>query len=108
MGIEIEVVLSFSFGGDKGVGFEYILERVFKEKLYNGTLDCAAKIYKKEGVYGFFKGSFSNIVRSVGSSLVLVLYDEIQKAVKKQKNKGNAVKIVPTPKAAAEPVKKNN
>jgi hypothetical protein len=36
MGIEIEVVLSFSFGGDKGMGFEYILERVFKEKLYNG------------------------------------------------------------------------
>ena len=79
-----------------------------KEKLYNGTLDCAAKIYKKEGVYGFFKGSFSNIVRSVGSSLVLVLYDEIQKAVKKQKNKGNSVKIVPTPKVVSEPVKKNN
>jgi hypothetical protein len=36
MGIEIEVVLLFSFGSDEGLGFEYILERVFKEKLYNG------------------------------------------------------------------------
>lgn len=28
---------------------------------------------------GFFKGNLSNVWRSLGSSLVLVLYDEFQK-----------------------------
>ena len=74
-----------------------------KEKLYNGTFDCAAKIFKKEGFGGFFKGAFSNMVRSVGSSLVLVLYDEIQKAVKKQgKAKHEVKKIAASPKKPAQ------
>lgn len=58
-----------------------------KEHLYNGTVDCAVKIFKEGGFGGFFKGAFSNMVRSVGSSLVLVLYDEIQKALKAPKPK---------------------
>jgi len=48
------------------------------DKLYNGTLDCFAKIYHKEGGKAFFKGAFSNILRGMGASLVLVLYDEFQ------------------------------
>lgn len=47
--------------------------------MYSGTFDCAAKILKTEGVSGFFKGNLSNFWRSIGSSLVLVLYDEFQK-----------------------------
>jgi solute carrier family 25 (adenine nucleotide translocator) protein 4/5/6/31 len=35
----------------------------------------------KEGVTGFFKGNLSNFWRSIGSSIVLVLYDELQKIV---------------------------
>ncbi len=31
-----------------------------------------------EGPGGFFKGNLSNVYRSVGSSLVLVLYDEFK------------------------------
>jgi solute carrier family 25 (adenine nucleotide translocator) protein 4/5/6/31 len=50
-----------------------------KEHIYNGSLDCFNKILTNEGFNGFFKGNLSNIWRSVGSSLVLVLYDEIQK-----------------------------
>ena len=42
---------------------------------YTGTLDCFKKTFAEEGVHGFFKGNVSNIWRSVGSSLVLVLYD---------------------------------
>ena len=42
---------------------------------YHGTMDCFTKTLKEEGVNGFFKGNVSNIWRSVGSSLVLVLYD---------------------------------
>jgi len=49
-----------------------------KELLYNGTLDCFAKIYKNEGPKAFFKGALSNIFRGAGASLVLVLYDEMQ------------------------------
>lgn len=49
------------------------------ERKYHGTVDCAGKILKTEGVTGFFKGNLSNFWRSIGSSLVLVLYDELQK-----------------------------
>jgi len=49
-----------------------------KEVLYNGTADCFAKIYSKEGGKAFFKGALSNIFRGAGASLVLVMYDEMQ------------------------------
>ena len=55
------------------------------EVIYSGTVDCAKKILSKEGFNGFFKGNLSNIWRSVGSSLVLVFYDEFQKVFKPQK-----------------------
>ena len=42
---------------------------------YTGTMDCFSKTFSEEGVRGFFKGNVSNIWRSIGSSLVLVLYD---------------------------------
>ena len=46
--------------------------------LYKGTIDCFRKIYQKEGGRGFFKGALSNVLRGMGASLVLVLYDEFQ------------------------------
>jgi len=46
--------------------------------MYNGTLDCFAKIYKQEGFGAFFKGALSNIIRGTGGALVLVFYDKIQ------------------------------
>ena len=48
------------------------------EKLYNGTLDCFAKIYQKEGFNAFFKGCLSNVIRGTGGALVLTFYDKIQ------------------------------
>jgi len=45
---------------------------------YKGTGDCVRKIMAEEGINGFFQGNLSNIWRSIGSSLVLVLYDELQ------------------------------
>jgi len=50
-------------------------------KLYNGTLDCWAKIAKNEGMGAFFKGAFSNVLRGTGGALVLVMYDEIKKII---------------------------
>ena len=49
------------------------------ERQYSGTMDCGQKILAQEGFTGFFKGNLSNFWRSIGSSLVLVLYDELQK-----------------------------
>ena len=49
-----------------------------KDVLYTGTFDCVRKIYHKEGGRAFFKGALSNILRGMGASLVLVLYDEFQ------------------------------
>merc|ERR1712151_578526 len=48
------------------------------KKLYNGTLDCFAKIYQKEGAAAFFKGCLSNVIRGTGGALVLTFYDKIQ------------------------------
>merc|ERR1712099_106182 len=47
-----------------------------QEKMYKGTMDCWAKIWKDEGMKGFFKGNFTNVLRSIGCALVLVGYDE--------------------------------
>lgn len=47
-------------------------------KEYTTAVDCFQKILKNEGGAAFFKGNASNIARSVGSSLVLVLYDELK------------------------------
>jgi len=52
-----------------------------KELLYKNTLDCAVKIFKKEGFGGFFKGALSNVFRGTGGALVLAIYDEIKKYI---------------------------
>ncbi len=54
------------------------------QRTYKGTVDCGSKILSKEGVTGFFKGNLSNFWRSIGSSIVLVLYDELQKWVQEK------------------------
>jgi len=50
-----------------------------KKVMYTGTFDCFVKIAKNEGNKAFFKGALSNIIRGAGGSLVLVMYDEMQK-----------------------------
>jgi solute carrier family 25 (adenine nucleotide translocator) protein 4/5/6/31 len=47
------------------------------DKMYRGTTDCWKKIAKDEGFKAFYKGNFTNVIRSVGCALVLVLYDEL-------------------------------
>lgn len=48
------------------------------EKMYNGTMDCFAKIAKDEGPRAFFKGSLSNVIRGTGGALVLVFYSKAE------------------------------
>jgi solute carrier family 25 (adenine nucleotide translocator) protein 4/5/6/31 len=52
-----------------------------KEQIYKNTADCWVKIFQKEGVKGFFKGALTNAIRGSGGAIVLVMYDEIQKAI---------------------------
>lgn len=55
--------------------------------LYNGTIDCFRRIYADEGgAKAFFKGAGANVMRGMGASLVLVLYDEMKAAFGPKKN----------------------
>jgi len=45
---------------------------------YKGTADCFKQISKTEGTKAFFKGAGANALRTVGSALVLALYDQLQ------------------------------
>jgi len=47
------------------------------EKMYSGTINCWKKILKDEGAKAFFKGNYTNVLRSIGCALVLVGYDEL-------------------------------
>jgi len=53
-------------------------ERPKEEWTYKGTGDCFSKILKEEGAAAFFKGAGANALRTVGSAMVLVLYDQFQ------------------------------
>jgi len=55
--------------------------------MYTGTLDCAKKILANEGLPAFWKGNLSNVFRSIGSSLVLVLFDEFKQLYQKSGKK---------------------
>ncbi len=52
-----------------------------QDREYKNTLDCVKQLLRKEGPKAFFKGAFSNVVRGVGSAMVLALYDEFHKHV---------------------------
>jgi len=50
-----------------------------KEKwVYKGTIDCFKTIVTKEGPAALFKGAGANTLRTVGSAMVLVLYDQLR------------------------------
>merc|ERR1712238_548066 len=55
-------------------------EKPESEWVYKGTADCFAKIAKDEGTSALFKGAGANALRTVGASMVLVLYSEITAA----------------------------
>jgi Mitochondrial carrier protein. len=45
---------------------------------YAGVIDCFRKTYQTGGFFSFWKGYSSNVFRSLGSSLCLLLYDELK------------------------------
>jgi solute carrier family 25 (adenine nucleotide translocator) protein 4/5/6/31 len=50
-----------------------------EQKEFTGVFDCFKKVYQTGGLVSFWRGYSSNIFRSIGSSLCLVLYDWIKK-----------------------------
>merc|ERR1712187_628465 len=54
-------------------------EKPKEQWLYKGTMDCAVKICKDEGVGAMFKGFGANVLRTLGGALVLVGSDEIKR-----------------------------
>jgi len=53
-------------------------EKPVEEWIYSGTMDCFKKIIAEEGVTSLFKGAGANALRTVGSAMVLVLYDQLK------------------------------
>lgn len=53
-------------------------EKPKEQWLYKSTADCFTKVLKEEGVNALFKGAGANALRTVGSALVLVFYDQLQ------------------------------
>jgi solute carrier family 25 (adenine nucleotide translocator) protein 4/5/6/31 len=53
-------------------------ERPRDQWKYQGTGDCFRQICAQEGGKALFKGAGANALRTVGSAMVLVLYDEIK------------------------------
>jgi len=51
--------------------------------VYKGTVDCFGQIMRNEGVTALFKGAGANALRTVGSALVLVLYDHFKQMLGK-------------------------
>jgi solute carrier family 25 (mitochondrial adenine nucleotide translocator), member 4/5/6/31 len=53
-------------------------EKPVAERLYKGSFDCFAKVMKKEGFKGMYKGLVPELFRGVGGSMVIVIYDRIK------------------------------
>ncbi|CAM9285043.1 unnamed protein product [Chrysoparadoxa australica] len=53
-------------------------EKPPEEWIYKGTMDCFKKVASEEGTAALFKGAGANALRTVGSALVLVLYDQLK------------------------------
>lgn len=53
-------------------------EKPREEWHYQGASDCLKKIIKEEGNAALFKGASANVLRTVGSALVLVMYDHFK------------------------------
>jgi len=60
-------------------------EKPRSDWVYSGTMDCFRKVLAKEGFNAFFKGAGANALRTVGSAMVLVLYDQFQTILANQR-----------------------
>lgn len=60
------------------------------DKKYNGTLDCAKKLYKEGGIRSIYKGTAATLLRDVpASGVYFATYDWFKKALADPNNPGN-------------------
>jgi len=85
---QFSVILAelISYPGDT-IKRKLFMQSLKENKSYSTIRKCFSTIYEKEGIKGFWLGSYSNILRGVGSSLCLLLYDEIKHVQHKYINK---------------------
>jgi len=43
---------------------------------YKNSFDCIRKLYRDEGIKGYFRGNASNCMRSISGASCLILFDE--------------------------------
>jgi len=56
---------------------------------FDGTLDCVATIWREDGLSGFFHGATANIARAIIGAMALVLWDQVQEAIKRPSKPNN-------------------
>jgi solute carrier family 25 (mitochondrial adenine nucleotide translocator), member 4/5/6/31 len=59
-------------------------EKPKEQWVYKNTIDCAGQIMRNEGITAMFKGAGANALRTVGSALVLVLYDSFKEILNRK------------------------
>jgi solute carrier family 25 (adenine nucleotide translocator) protein 4/5/6/31 len=52
-----------------------------KVKKFTGPVDCFKKLYQKNGLRGFYKGCMTDCLTGLGTSLILVLYEDAKKVL---------------------------
>lgn len=55
-----------------------MMEAGRSERMYKNSLDCVRSVIATEGYRGFYRGLLANMIRGIGTSALLVLYDEIR------------------------------
>lgn len=85
---QFSVILAelISYPGDT-IKRKLFMQSLKETKSYSTIRACCKAIYEREGIPGFWAGSYSNILRGIGSSLCLLLYDEIKDVQHKMINK---------------------
>lgn len=59
--------------------FKIQVQIQMKEKIYSGPFHAALSIYKKKGIFGFYKGLFSTIMRDIpGRGIYFYSYEKIK------------------------------
>ena len=53
-----------------------------KDVIYDNYFDCFKDIWRKEKIFGFYRGGLTNVFRGIGASLFLVLSDFLKKSIK--------------------------
>lgn len=55
-----------------------MMEAGREKRMYKSSFHCAKTMVVKEGYRGFYRGLSANLIRGMGTSILLVLYDEIR------------------------------